>query len=249
VALTTETNPGDRGVLHLRDYARVLTERRGVVLTCAALVVAFTALFTFLATPDYRAVTTIQIERQGPEILSFKDMVGMDPYGYSDFYQTQYKILQSRTVLRLAVERLDLTNRPEYASRKGSPLSRLLQSLRTAIAGQGPASSDPLYGAVLFMEAHLSVEPVRNSKLVHIVFHDRDRQLAADAANAVAEAYEQFNSDARFTTSSQAKEFLTKQVARLQSERSGSSSSTRRARRSSPSPTAPRTSAKRPWAT
>ena len=49
-------------------------------------------------------------------------------------------------------------------------------------------------------------------------FVDRDKQLCADAANAVAEAYEQFNTDTRFTTSSQAREFLTKQVARLQSE-------------------------------
>src|SRR4030095_11831882 len=67
-------------------------------------------------------------------------------------------------------------------------------------------------------EDGLSVVPVRNSKLVKLTFVDRDRKLCADAANAVAAADEQFNTDARFTTPSQAREFLTKQVARMQSE-------------------------------
>jgi polysaccharide biosynthesis transport protein len=213
-----ETVAVERNVLNLRDYARVLSERRVVVFTCLALVVAFTALFTFLETPLYRATTTVQIERQGPEILSFKDMAGFDPYGYADFYQTQYKILQSRTVLRLAAERLDLTNRPDYASRKGSPLGRLYAALRASLAGTDADAADPLFGATLFMDTGVAIEPVRNSKLVKVTFTDRDPQLAADAANAVAEAYEQFNTDARFTTTSQAQEFLTKQVARLQSE-------------------------------
>jgi succinoglycan biosynthesis transport protein ExoP len=211
---TTESN-----VLHLRDYMRVLSERRAVVFACLALVVAFTALFTFLAPPEYRATTTLQIERQGPDILSFKDIMGMDPQGYMDFYQTQYKILQSRTVLRLAVERLDLTNRPEYASRKGSPLGRLIDWTRERLGGSPDAETlDPMLGAIRFMEGGLTIEPVRNSKLVKVSFADRDRVLAADAANAVAEAFQQFNTDARFTTTSQAREFLTKQVARMQSE-------------------------------
>lgn len=205
--------------LHLRDYGRVLSERRSVVITCLVLVVAFTALFTFLAVPQYQAVTTIQIERKAPEALSFGESTSTDYYDYQDFYQTQYKVLQSRSVLHLAAERLDLPNRPEFASRKGSPLGRLYNWAVNFVSGtdeSGP--KDPWRRSMLFMENGLTVEPVRNSKLVRLRFEDRDKHLCADAANAVAEAYEQFNTDTRFTTSSQAREFLTKQVARLQSE-------------------------------
>jgi succinoglycan biosynthesis transport protein ExoP len=206
--------------LHLRDYGRVLSERRSVVITCLILVVASTALFTFLAVPQYQATTTIQIERKAPEALSFGEGTGSsDYYDYQDFYQTQYKVLQSRTVLRLAAERLDLPNRPEYASRKGSPISRLYVWATGLFSDSEDAGAkDPWRRAVRFMELRLTVEPVRNSKLVKLRFVDRDKHLCADAANAVAEAYEQFNTDTRFTTSSQAREFLTKQVARLQSE-------------------------------
>src|SRR5262245_50358138 len=105
---------GEASSVHLRDYGRVLSERRTVVITCLVLVVAFTALVSFLAVPQYRATATIQIERKSPEALSFGEAQTTDYYDYQDFYQTQYKVLQSRSVLRLAAERLDLPNRPEY---------------------------------------------------------------------------------------------------------------------------------------
>jgi uncharacterized protein involved in exopolysaccharide biosynthesis len=132
-----EAGSSERSLLHLRDYGRVLSERRAIVVTCLVLVVLFTAIFTFLATPLYRATTTIQIERLGPGVLAFSDTSGTDYYDYQDFYQTQYKILQSQTVLRLAAERLDLPNRPEYATRTGSPLGRWIGALRTSLSSGG----------------------------------------------------------------------------------------------------------------
>src|SRR5262245_55587634 len=217
----TEKTATEPTTLHLRDYGRVLAERRSIVIICLILVVASTALFTFLAVPQYQATTTIQIERRAPEALSFGEGAGVtEYYDYQDFYQTQYKVLQSRSVLRLAAERLDLPNRPEYASRKGSPLGRLYGwatgLFESPEESAGPV--DPWRRPTNFMLNGLTVEPVRNSKLVKLSFVDRDKHLCAAAANAVAEAYEQFNTDTRFTTSSQAREFLTKQVARLQSE-------------------------------
>jgi succinoglycan biosynthesis transport protein ExoP len=214
--------PGKPSALHLRDYGRVLSERRSVVITCLVLVVSFTALFSFLAVPQYRATTTIQIEQKAPEALSFGQTTAADYYDYQDFYQTQYKILQSRSVLRRAAERLDLPNRPEFASRKGSPLGRLyswgIGLISFSSGTEEPGSTDPWRSSINFMARGLTVEPIRNSKLVKLSFVDRNNKLCADAANAVAAAYEEFNTDTRFTTSSQAKEFLTKQVARLESE-------------------------------
>jgi len=215
--------PGQPGSLHLRDYGRVLTERRSVVITCLVLVIAFTALFSFVAVPQYRATTTIQIEQRAPEALTFGEAKSYGWEDYQNFYQTQYKVLQSRSVLRLAAERLDLPNRPEFAARKGSPLGRLYKWGMNLVSfdSSGPADAgpeDPWRGPINFMANGLTVEPVRNSKLVRLSFVDRDKQLCADSANAIAAAYEEFNTDTRFTTSSQAREFLTKQVARLQSE-------------------------------
>ena len=80
----TATTTAEATTLHLRDYGRVLSERRNVVFACLVLVVSFTALFTFLAHPVYKATATIQIERNTPEALNFGDMVASDYYDYQD---------------------------------------------------------------------------------------------------------------------------------------------------------------------
>ncbi len=206
---------------HLADYWRVVVLRRNVVITCLSAVVALTALYSFLATPQYKATTTLQISRLGPDVLTFKDVVGVDPMGYLDFYQTQFKIVQSRSVLRLAAERLDLLNRPELTTRKASPLGAVLKWILSAVAsrGSGPKeAADPLAPAVDFLSAGLSVEPIRNSQLLRVSFTDRDAKLAAEIANAVAEAYQTFNLQSRTSTTAQAADFLTKEVARVQGE-------------------------------
>jgi capsular exopolysaccharide synthesis family protein len=201
----------------LLDYWDVLVRRRHLFLTCLVTVVASTMVLTLLTTPTYRATTTLKIERQGPEILEFTDVLGVDPMGYHNFYATQYGIMQSRTVLRLAAERLDLINRPEFVSRKGSPLGRLYRWGRSQFA-EPAEPGDPLDPAIEFISASLGVSPVRNSYLVEVTFTDRDAQLAADVVNAIADAYQQVQLDNRYTTTGKAKEFLAKDVARVQSE-------------------------------
>ena len=205
--------------LNLLEYWQILLDRRNVVFLCLGIVVVLGVLFTFLSTPQFRAVTVIQIERQGPDILTFKDVVGTDPAwnAYQDFYQTQYKILQSRSVLRVAAERLDLMNRPDLVSRTGSPVRRLIQWARSLGSGP-PEEGDEVEEAMAFIAGGLAIAPVRTSHLVEIRFTDRDPELARDIANAVAEAYQQFNLTSRYDTTLQASEFLTKEVARLESE-------------------------------
>jgi len=205
--------------LNLLEYWQILLDRRNVVFLCLGVVVVLGVLFTFLSTPQFRAVTVIQIERQGPDILTFKDVVGTDPAwnAYVDFYQTQYKILQSRTVLRVAAERLDLENRPELVSRTGSPVGRLIRWARMRVSGP-PQEADEIDEAIAFITRGLVIAPVQSSHLVEIRFTDRDPELARDVANAVADAYQQFNLTSRYDTTHQASEFLTKEVARLESE-------------------------------
>jgi capsular exopolysaccharide synthesis family protein len=204
--------------VQLRDYWRLLVRRKSVVLASVVAVVAVAGIFVLLATPHYRATATVQIERQGPDILDFKDVLNVDPAGYQEFYQTQYMILQSRAVIRRAAERIDLLNRPEYATRKRSPLRRLTEMATSTFSGRAAADGDPLDRAVRFIEDGLAVVPVRNSHLVDVSFVDRDPPLARDVANAVVEAYQQFNLDARYSTTKQASEFLTRQVVSLRSE-------------------------------
>ncbi|HEX5045290.1 MAG TPA: polysaccharide biosynthesis tyrosine autokinase [Candidatus Polarisedimenticolaceae bacterium] len=210
------------GARSLRDYWRVLVQRRWVIYTCLIAVVSVTMILTFFTIPIYEAVTTIQIERQGPDILTFKDVVSSDSsaYAYQDFYQTQYKILQSKSVVKIAVERLDLATRPEYLNRKPALLPRAVGSVLSFLR-PGSASGqsvDPTETAVRFVQGGMSVRPIRNSQLVSIAFRDRNPELAREITDALAEAYVAFNYQNKYGTTELAREFLTKEVVQAQAE-------------------------------
>ncbi len=218
-------SPSITGV-DLRESWRVLVERRAVVLAGVVLIGAAALVHSLLSTPIYRAATTVQIERRGPEVLTFQDVAQADPSGFFyDFYETQYRIIQSRGVLKLAVERLDLTHRPSVLERTGSPLGRLLRWGRSLLApppseevASAAPEKDPSARFVGFLAGGLSVEPIRQSRLVEIDFVDRDPELARDAANAIADAFVQFNLSNRTSTTELATEFLAREVLRLQAE-------------------------------
>jgi capsular exopolysaccharide synthesis family protein len=210
--------------VRLLDYWRVLVQRRLVVLGCLAAVVVVTMTLTLLTAPTYRATATLEIQRNTPEVVEFADVLNVDPDAYWDFHQTQQKILESRSVARIAAERLDLVHRPEFAARKGSPLGRLRRWVGGWFREEEGESQNargaysPEDRATDYVQGGLDVALIRNSYLSTVSFEDRDPRLAAEVANAVADAYQQFQLDSRYNTTGQAKEFLTKDVARVRAE-------------------------------
>ena len=95
---------------NLLDYWAILVRRRWVIYLSVLSVSVLALIGSFVATPLYRATVTMQIERQSPDVLTFRDLSKVDHSwaAYSDFYQTQYKIIASPAVARDAVEKLGL---------------------------------------------------------------------------------------------------------------------------------------------
>src|SRR5436190_18182912 len=64
--------------IHLLDYWHVLLARKWTILAVFVTIVTITAIATFKQTPIYRASTTIQIDRENANILSFKEGYGIE---------------------------------------------------------------------------------------------------------------------------------------------------------------------------
>ncbi|MBZ5639479.1 MAG: hypothetical protein LAO51_12100, partial [Acidobacteriia bacterium] len=210
------------GGKHLLEYWAVVRRRRHVVYLAVAAATLLALVGSFLATPLYRATVTLEIERQNPEILTFRDVKSVDYAwsAYTDFYQTQYRILASDAVARRTAERLGLPNHPAFAageSRRGL-LARLL-SLLPSRAGR--TERDPVELAAARLLAGLEVSPIRNSTLVAVSWVSPDPALAARVANGVVDAFVQFNIESKYTTSDQATEFLVNQIGTLKKEIDG----------------------------
>ncbi len=209
--------------INLMEYWNVLMRRRWVVFTAVVVLVTIVTIGSFLITPTYRAVCTLQIEREQPNVLQFQQVqpVGYDYMSYNDFYQTQYRLLSSRNVARKAMQKLDLRNDPVVnrgvarSGRKGL-LRTLASFIRKSPLDDLPRDPDKPY--IEFILGGLEVEPLKSTHLVEISFVSVDPELASRVANAVANAYIEFNQSARYDTTAQASEFIATQTEELKTQ-------------------------------
>src|SRR5512137_24433 len=99
--------------VHLRDYWKVIQKRRWIVIAFFLIVLIATAVGTFSMEPVYRGTATIQINKENPNIVDFKEVFVFDAMEM-EYYQTQYKILESRTLARRVIQSLKLAEHPEF---------------------------------------------------------------------------------------------------------------------------------------
>jgi uncharacterized protein involved in exopolysaccharide biosynthesis len=204
--------------LHLRDLLRIFLKRKWTILAIFAISAVFSVVLTYLASPVYRASTTIQIERFTPQVLNYKDVTPVETYDYDsgDFYYTNYELLKSRAVAERAAEDMGLRKGASVAaSDTPAPAEKpgfLRELLNLARGGQAPVAVDAsvqqdnaVVGAI---QGSLTVEPVRRSRLVRLHFDSTDPFFAAKAVNTVAQSFININLERRFEASAYAKTFL-----------------------------------------
>src|SRR4029453_3655681 len=220
---------------HLTDYLRVLYKRRAAATPAFLVILVVGVINTYRTTPIYEAHAQILIEKDTPRVAGLNDMFTQQDGWYNDeFYQTQYRILQSRSLARRAVKTMRLGRPPAYKRMIATPPPMTLtgaaraaySAVKTAIVGAAPkterrevipqptASGETAQEAALvdvFLGA-LTVVPVRNSRLVELRFTSSEPQLAADMANALAKTYIEQNLEFKFNSSKEATDWLSAQM-------------------------------------
>jgi exopolysaccharide transport family protein len=190
--------PGQTQETHIYDYLRTLYKWRRIAIVCFIIIVGTVAVASLVMTPVYRATTRILIEREAPKVLNMQELLPIDMVS-TDFYQTQYKILQSRSLALRVIQALNLSENPVFSPKKSKKDSMLTKQEREV-------------RLVTKFVKTLKVDPIRNSRLVDLSFDSTDRQLAADIANMVSKGFIEQNMGWKSETSNEAKDFLTKQI-------------------------------------
>lgn len=212
----------DDDTINLREYWEIIVKRKWTVITFFAIVVVSVVTATFLMTPIYRASLTLQIERQEGKVVEYQGVTPNELQGDTkDFYQTQYELLKSRTLAQRVIEQLNLAEHPLYAMKEPSLLARakalLLQEEKVELS---PADAEQVRRVSLvrtFLE-QLTVEPVRNSRLVKLHFDSPDAQLAHRVVNAMSEAFINVSLERRVDASSYAKTFLEERLQQVKAK-------------------------------
>ena len=189
--------------IDLRELWAMTLKRRWIVVTTTAAFLAVFTLVSFLTPPMFTAKGQILIERE-PNILSFQEVFQIESFN-DEYYQTQYKLLQSRALAAATIDRL----------RAAAP------GAVTPVSGQTPIPiTDRSARRRLTTELldNLNIRPVGKTRLVQASFSSRDPKTAADTLNALFDAYIEMNIQRKYQATEQATDFLTNQIATIRSE-------------------------------
>jgi uncharacterized protein involved in exopolysaccharide biosynthesis len=101
--------------IHLRDYAQAVLRRKWIVIVSFVTLVTTVTIFSFKATPIYQATTQVMIDKENPNVVSFQEVMSLNIDSRDlMFYQTQYKILASRSLAQRIINSLNLKDSPEF---------------------------------------------------------------------------------------------------------------------------------------
>ncbi|MBI3318641.1 MAG: hypothetical protein HYZ90_05815, partial [Candidatus Omnitrophica bacterium] len=173
----------------LEDYLRLFRLHRGLILGTAILCGVFTAVQMSTQPNIYRATTRILIEAQTPQVTQFRELTPYVGASLQAFLQTEYQIITNPAVLERVISDLNLAAGPPFSM-----------------------AEDP----VAKLRGMITVELVRNTKLVDISAISTKRDLAARIANAVADTYARLNLERRQEMVTGGAEWLRDEVGKME---------------------------------
>ena len=184
-------DPPSESQLDLRYYAGLLWRSRVFIAAMGFVGLGLAFVVALLQTPQYQAGAMIQIEPPTPSFMTVGDAVaGMGNYWQNaDFYNTQFRVLKSKSTGQMAVERLKLNDR-------------------------APFKDNPEAGALFI--SHVGVEPVPESRLVVVTVTHQDPKEAALWANTLADVYIEQTFAVRVEAARKATDWLQERLGKTQ---------------------------------
>lgn len=214
--------PAPEKELSIRDVFSILGRRKWTILFTIMFTVLFALLFTFSTKPTYVAGATIQIEREGPQVVSFGQTEAKSTTTDSlqdPFFRTRYEMLKSRV---LALKVIDQENLENSLRTAGDPPEKLkpffdffaLPDLGKYFefdddsAGPGGIKKKPEVDITDLFAAKLHVEAINETHLVQIFFAGSSAIEAQNTVNSIINNFIQLQIDTKSETGEYAKGFL-----------------------------------------
>lgn len=199
-------------------YLRLFLKYWKLMAGFVGVVLLLTLIGSLLVTPIYRATAMIQIDRQAMRVMQ-NESSPSDEFGGrdTDFFQTQYQLLQSRSLAERAVTGLNLADNPRFlAAATPSMIQRVKRFFSRAPTAESEVDALARKRmAVAKLASSLTIEPVIGTRLVKIHYFDPDPKLAQTVVNGFAENFISDNLERRYESSSYARTFLEERLQQL----------------------------------
>jgi polysaccharide biosynthesis transport protein len=192
----------EEGKLPLSQYLWILKRYRWRIGGFIGACVVATVIVSSRLTPIYESTTTVDVDRQTPSGVVGQDSARTVLNDADQYLATQIRLVQSDSVLRPVDQRFRL-RASEHQAETTSALAR---------AADAPVTL-----------SRLKVTRPPNTYLLLISYRSADPQLAADAANAIAQSYLEHTYNIRIRSSASVATFMEKQIEELKAKMERSS--------------------------
>ena len=184
----------------VNEIWRIITKWWWLITALAVTCLLAAVVISLMITPQYRALSTIEVNPEGVQVVGDK-MGDIQPRSGNDreFLNTQAGLLKSRSLAERVARSTNLANDESFVDQD---LPRPVRE--NAVAGMVMASVD------------ISVQ--RDSRLIAISIENPDPALAAKLANAYADGFIQSNMERRYEATSYARNFLQQRIATVKTK-------------------------------
>jgi succinoglycan biosynthesis transport protein ExoP len=235
ITLPAET---DANTFNWEQAVRVLRKNRRFALIIAAGLTLLIAIVAFAIRDVYQPTARVEIDPSGTGIQTLHEIESSSELETPDYLETQSQVLQSDGLAISVIRKLHLDHNLELVGKRD--ISRFGAAPDAQAAALGPTSSDvflheafaladrtPLESmALIKFRKHLSVNTIRNSRLIEIGYASEDAKLAQAVTNALVTEFIDQSYRNRYVTTMEASEWLS---GRLTGLRDGMEKSTQAA--------------------
>jgi polysaccharide biosynthesis transport protein len=191
----------------LVDYWEGIRRYKLVILAFVVAGALGALILSFLQTPMYRAHTSLEVEDLNENFQNLKDS---DPTAQipsaESYFQTQVKILQSREMIELVIDKLNLMQR--MAPRKHFWSAWIHTNSNADPALQREQVVDTV-------QKNLTVQAWGESRTAEIFYDSADARLAADVANTLVKTFIDESREIRWNSTQNTAEWLTAHLKEL----------------------------------
>src|SRR5579871_958871 len=194
------------------EYLRLLLKRKWMMIGCFATIFSVGAIASLKTTPVYEASGTIAVNKPDTT-LNFQNSttLSLDYFDPTEL-DTEVKILQSDLLAMQVIRELNLDRRPEIAN-QAPPSPSAPGDLAPDPLQTDPALASSMIGG---FKSALRVSLSPNTRIIEVHYRSADPQMAANVVNTLMQTYVENNFKARFESTMQASDWLSKQLVDLQ---------------------------------
>jgi succinoglycan biosynthesis transport protein ExoP len=196
------------------QYLRVVLRWKWLIAGTFAASAILALVVTLLMTRLYTAEATLEIQRERNSIVPVQGVQPETSAYDMEFYQTQYGLLQARSLSERVATDLRLYADPLFFEMFGD--GETASSVREhPAANSAPIRQERIRRAGAILLKRVNVAPIRLSRLVSVRFTSPDPEFSARVLNAWTRDFVQAELERRFEATSYARRFLEQHLEQL----------------------------------